>query len=246
MARHAFTSRMTRLMACALLLGLAGPALAADRLMTGLGEAQALYRSTTVALRAGRADEAQASLKRLIDAWSEAAASLRADPPPAAARITMLAEIMDGGTVRLRRASEALGQRRGEAALGELEPLKREWILLRRSAGLYGLVECLDEASDAHEALQALRRTPPDLAKPETRTDIITKSAIYRYALRRCEPYAAQDLGADPDYRRQVDSIGAALDVIDAALRLRDPALFERVLTDLKGFDTQLSQRYGG
>ena len=60
------------------------------------------------------------------------------------------------------------------------------------------------------------------------------------------EAFAAQDIGTDPDYRRQADGIAAALDVVDSALRLRDGALLDRVLTDLKTFDTQLSQRFGG
>ena len=45
---------------------------------------------------------------------------------------------------------------------------------------------------------------------------------------------------------RQAEAIGAALDVIDSAIRLRDPALLDRVLTDLKTFDAQLTQRFGG
>ncbi len=234
--------------AATLLLAAAGSSMAraADGFLARIGEAQILYRTTTVALRAGRTDEAQASLRRLSDLWIAAGARLPGLPPGAAPRVAMLPEMMEGGAARLKQAADSLGQGRGDAALETLAPLKREWITLRRSAGLYGLVECLDEASEALDHFHAMRRNPQDLARPETRGDVIARAAVYRFALKRCEPFAALDLGIDADYRRQADSIAAALDVVDSALRLRDPALLDRVLADLKTFDTQLSQRYGG
>jgi len=234
--------------AAALLLIVAGggPARAADGFLARIGEAQVLYRTTTVALRANRAEEAQASLKRLTELWMAASARVPGLPPGVTPRVPMLAEMMDGGAARLKQASEAVAQGRGDAALETLAPLKREWITLRRAAGLYGLVECLDEASEALDYFHAMRRNPQDLARPETRGDVIARAAVYRFALKRCEPFAVLDLGIDADYRRQADSIAAALDVVDSALRLRDAALLDRVLADLKTFDTQLSQRYGG
>jgi hypothetical protein len=242
-----FTAR--GIAAClALLLAAAGldRARAADGFLSRMGEAQVLYRSTTVALRAGRADEAQASLKRLADLWTEAAARARSLPPAATPRLAMLPEMMEGGAARLRQAADAVVQGRGDAALETLAPLKREWITMRRAAGLYGLVECLDEASETLDYFHAMRRNPQDLTRPETRGDVIARAAVYRFALKRCDTFAARDLGADADYRRQTESIAAALDVVDSALRLRDAALLDRVLSDLKTFDTQLSQRYGG
>jgi hypothetical protein len=226
--------------------GRGGLAHASEGFIIRLGEAQALFRTTTASLRAGRPEEADPSLKRLVALWSEAAAAAKLQPPAVAARINMFPELMEGGSARLKRAAEALAQGRGDTALEELQPLKREWIGMRRAAGLYGLVECLEEASDALDAFLVLKRTPPDLTRAETRGDIIAKAAVYRFALKRCDPFAAQDIGTDPDYRRQADGIAAALDVVDSALRLRDGALLERVLTDLKTFDTQLSQRFGG
>lgn len=235
-------------LAAAVLLAVSGGggARAADGFLARIGEAQVLYRSTTVALRANRADEAQANLKRLSELWTAASARVPSLPPGAAPRVPMLGEMMEGGATRLKQAAEAIAQGRGDAALETLAPLKREWIAMRRAAGLYGLVECLDEASEALDHFHAMRRNPQDLARPETRGDVIARAAVYRFALKRCEPFAALDLGVDPDYRRQADSITAALDVVDSALRLRDPALLDRVLADLKTFDTQLSQRYGG
>ncbi len=219
---------------------------AADGFLARTREAQALYRTTTVALRAGRTDEAQATLRRLFDLWTEATARVRTLPPGATPRMAMLPEMMEGGAARLRQAAEAIGQGRADAALETLSPLKREWITMRRAAGLYGLVECLDEASEALDYFHGMRRNPQDLGRPETRGDVIARAAVYRFALKRCDAFAAQDLGADAEYRRQSDSIAAALDVVDSALRLRDAALLDRVLADLKTFDTQLSQRYGG
>lgn len=249
---HPVNRRLLRLfpsgLAAALMLIAAGsmPTHAGDGFLARIGEAQALYRATTVALRANRAEEAQASLKRLADLWTAASARVPGLPPGATPRVPMLAEMMDGGAARLKQASEAVAQGRGDAALETLAPLKREWITLRRAAGLYGLVECLDEASEALDYFHAMRRNPQDLARPETRGDVIARAAVYRFALKRCEPFATLDLGIDADYRRQADSIAAALDVVDSALRLRDAALLDRVLADLKTFDTQLSQRYGG
>ena len=215
-------------------------------LIQGLTQAQVLYRSATVSLRSGRAEEAETTLKALIALWDETAAATAADPPPVAARINLFAEVMEGGRARLRRAAEVLSQGRQDSALEELAPLKREWIGLRRSIGLYGLVECLEESSEAAEALMTHRRQPADLTRGETRGDIIAKAAVYRFALRRCEPFAALDPAGNGEFRRQAEAIGAAIDVIDSALRLRDPALLERVLGDLKTFDTQLSQRFAG
>lgn len=215
-------------------------------LVRGLTQAQFLYRSATMSLRAGRADEAETALKALIALWDETAAVTATDPPRIAERISLFAEVMEGGRARLRRAAEVLAQGRQDSALDELSPLKREWIGLRRSLGLYGLVECLDESSEAAEALMTHRRQPADLARGETRGDIIAKAAVYRFALRRCEPFAALDPVGNGEFRRQAEAIGAAIDVIDSALRLRDPALLERVLGDLRTFDTQLSQRFGG
>jgi hypothetical protein len=215
-------------------------------LINGLTQAQQLYRSTTINLRTGRPEEAAASLKALIALWDETAAQTAAAPPPIAARVNLFAEVMEGGRARLRRAAEVLALGRTDGALEELAPLKREWIGLRRSVGLYGLVECLEESSDAIEALMVHRRQPADLARGETRGDIIAKAAVYRFALRRCEAFAALDPIGDGEFRRQADAIAAAIDVIDSALRLRDPTLLERVLGDLRTFDLQLSQRFGG
>lgn len=215
-------------------------------LVQGLNQAQVLYRTATTSLRNGRTEEAEAALKALIALWDETAAATTADPPPVTSRISLFAEVMEGGRARLRRAAEVLAQGRQDSALEELSPLKREWIGLRRSIGLYGLVECLDESSEAAEALMVHRRQPADLTRGETRGDIIARAAVYRFALRRCEPFAALDPAGNGEFRRQAEAIGAAVDVIDSALRLRDPALLERVLGDLRTFDTQLSQRFGG
>lgn len=215
-------------------------------LVRGVTDAQVLYRSTTVNLRAGRPAEAEASLKTLVALWDETAAAILADPPPLAQRINLFAEQMEGSRARLKRAADALSQGRADGALDELAPLKRDWITLRLGLGLYGLVECLDESNQALDALMTHKRQAPDLTRAEARVDIIARTAVYRYALRRCESFAASDPLGDGDFRRQAEAIGAALDVIDSAIRLRDPALLDRVLTDLKTFDTQLTQRFGG
>ncbi|AVO44883.1 hypothetical protein C6569_07305 [Phreatobacter cathodiphilus] len=249
--RFVTTCNRSRLLAALVALCLAAFATCAEArttavLVQGLTQAQVLYRAATTSLRNGRAEEAEAALKALIALWDETAAATTADPPPVTSRISLFAEVMEGGRARLRRAAEVLAQGRQDSALEELSPLKREWIGLRRSIGLYGLVECLDESSEAAEALMVHRRQPADLTRGETRGDIIAKAAVYRFALRRCEPFAALDPAGNGEFRRQAEAIGAAIDVIDSALRLRDPALLERVLGDLKTFDTQLSQRFGG
>ncbi|MFX6011084.1 hypothetical protein ABTE87_20560, partial [Acinetobacter baumannii] len=87
---------------------------------------------------------------------SEATSAYRSDPPALFARVNMFPEVLDGSGARLKRAADALAENRAEAALEELLPLRREWIMLRRSAGLYGLVECLDESSDALDAFMAM------------------------------------------------------------------------------------------
>lgn len=249
--RSVTTCNRSRLLAALVALCLAALATCAEArttavLVQGLTQAQVLYRAATTSLRNGRADEAEAALKALIALWDETAAATTADPPVVTSRISLFAEVMEGGRARLRRAAEVLAQGRQDSALEELSPLKREWIGLRRSIGLYGLVECLDESSEAAEALMVHRRQPADLTRGETRGDIIAKAAVYRFALRRCEPFAALDPAGNGEFRRQAEAIGAAIDVIDSALRLRDPALLERVLGDLKTFDTQLSQRFAG
>jgi hypothetical protein len=162
------------------------------------------------------------------------------------ARIALFAEMMEGGRARLRRAADVLAQGRQDTALEELAPLKREWIGIRRSVGLYGLVECLEESTEALEGLVALRRPSTDLARGESRAEIVARSAVYRFALKRCEAFAAFDPVGDSEFRRGSEAIAAAIDVIDSALRLRDTALLDRVLGDLKTFDTQLSHRFGG
>mgnify|MGYP001156585317 CR=1 FL=1 len=248
--------RVTRLLRSCLFAALAGLSLLAgadagharstDALVRGLAEAQFLYRAATASLRQGRAEEAEASLRALVMLWEETTKATAADPPAIAARINLFGELMEGGRSRLRRAAEALAQGRQDGALEELAPLKREWIGMRRNVGLYGLVECLEESSEALDQLMGLRRTPPDMNRAEIRGEIIARAAVYRFALKRCEGFAAFDPAGDGDFRRQSEAIAAALDVIDSALRLRDPVLFDRVLSDLKTFDTQLSQRFGG
>ncbi|QCI68178.1 hypothetical protein [Phreatobacter stygius] len=211
-----------------------------------LTEAQSLFRATTTSLRAGRTEEADASLRRLTALWTEATIAYRADPPALFARVNMFPEVLEGAGARLKRASDALSENRAEAALEELLPLRREWIMLRKSAGLYGLVECLDESSDALDAFMVMKRTPPDMTRAEARGDVLAKAAVYRWALRRCDAYAATEVITDAEYRRLADPIVAGLDVVATAVRLRDAALLERILVDLKTFDTQLSQRFGG
>ncbi|PTM56994.1 hypothetical protein C8P69_10441 [Phreatobacter oligotrophus] len=234
------------LAALGLAFATAAEARTTDLLVRGLTEAQALYRTTTTSLRANRPAEAEAALKALVALWDETVTATIAAPPAMAARVSLFAEQMEGGRARLKRAAEALSQGRTDGALDELAPLKRDWITLKLSLGLYGLVECLDESAQALDALMVHKRQAPDLTRAEARVDIIARTAVYRYALRRCEPFAAADVIGDGDFRRQAEAIGAALDVIDSAIRLRDPALLDRVLTDLKTFDAQLTQRFGG
>lgn len=227
---------------------LCGPAAAGatETFIQRIGEARTLYRLTVKSLREGRADEAGQHLTLLTSHWSETVQSYRDRPPAIFGRIGFFAEMLDGSVARLGRAGEALAQGRPEAALEELSPIRQEWIRMRRAAGLYGLSECLDEATAALDAFLSVRRTPPDLGRAETRGEVIARAAVYRFALRRCDAFAAQDMLVEHDYQRRVDGIMAALDVVDSALRLRDPTLLDRVLTDLRTFDLQLSQRHGG
>jgi hypothetical protein len=211
-----------------------------------LGEAQVQFRTTTAALRAGRADEAEQALKKLVIVWSQISDMARERPPAVFAQVPFFPELIAGTGARLKKAADSLADGRADAALEDLLPLRRDWINLRRSAGFYGFVECLDEASAMLEPVIALRRATPDLTRAEVRGDIIAKAAVYRYALKRCEGFAGADLASDSDYRRLADAAFAALDVAATALRLRDQALLERVLTDLKSYDAQLSQRFGG
>lgn len=227
---------------------LSGPAGAGgtEAFIQRIGEARTLFRLTVTSLREGRADEAGQQLGQLTAHWTQTVQTFRDRPPAIFARIGFFPEMLDGSVARLARASEALAQGRAETALEELSPIRQEWIRIRRAAGLYGLAECLDEATAALDAFLAMRRTPPDLSRAETRGEVIARAAVYRFALRRCDAFAAQDMMAEPDYQRRVDGIMAALDVVDSALRLRDPALLDRVLTDLRTFDLQLSHRHGG
>ncbi|WP_439574975.1 hypothetical protein [Phreatobacter sp.] len=211
-----------------------------------VAEARTLFRITVTNLREGRTDDAVRSLEQLSVHWQETVRNFRDNPPAIFTRTALFAETLDGTIARLSRAAEGLSQGRTDAALDELGPLRQDWIGMRRAAGLYGLVECLDEATAALDSFVTVRRTPPDLARAETRGEVIARAAVYRFALRRCDAFASQDMVAEGDYQRRVEAIMAALDVVDTALRLRDPGLLDRVLTDLKGFDLQLSQRYGG
>lgn len=227
-------------------LGLPAPAAAADLMLRGLTEAQLLYRTATFSLRQGRPQEAQASLKALAALWGETMVASAADPPAPARHIALYAELVEGSRLRIERAGEALRHGRAETALEELAPLKREWIAIRRATGLYGLVECLDEADEALDGLLRLKRQPPDMNSTDARTEVAARTAVYRFALRRCDGFAAHDPAGNGEFRRQADAIAATLDVVDSALRLRDAALLERVLADLRAFNAQLSQRFGG
>lgn len=236
-------------LALAVQTGLGGrSALAIDTetFIARVAEARTLYRLTVAGLREGRADEATRTLDQLSVHWQETVRQFRDSPPAIFTRAPLFAETLDGTLARLGRVGEVLGQGRADTALEELLPLRQDWIRMRRAAGLYGLVECLDEATAALDSFNTVRRTPPDLGRAETRGEVIARAAVYRFALRRCDAFASQDMIAEGDYQRRVDAIMAALDVVDSALRLRDPALLDRVLTDLRGFDLQLSQRYGG
>lgn len=233
----------------AVLTGLGGRsslAIDTETFIARIAEARTLHRLTAAGLREGRADEAARALEQLSLHWQETVRLFRDSPPAIFTRTPLFAETLDGTLARLGRAGEALAQGRAEAALEELTPLRQDWIRMRRAAGLYGLVECLDEASAALDQFNTVRRTPPDLGRAEMRGEVIARAAVYRYALRRCDGFASQDMIAEGDYQRRVEAIMAALDVVDSALRLRDPGLLDRVLTDLRGFDLQLSQRYGG
>jgi hypothetical protein len=211
-----------------------------------LGEAQIQYRATTTLLRAGRIEDAEASLKKLSVLWAQINEIARVKPPALFAQINLFPELIAGAGARLKQAADDVAAGRTEAALDNLLSLKREWMNLRRAAGFYGIVECLDEASSALGPLLAMGRPPPDLTRGEIRGEIIAKAAVYRYAVRRCESFATADLSSDSDYRRLTEAAFAALDVAATAVRLRDPPLLDRVLTDLKSYDTQLSQRFGG
>ncbi|QCK87377.1 hypothetical protein E8L99_17255 [Phreatobacter aquaticus] len=219
---------------------------ALEPFLARLGEAQVQYRTTTTLLRAGRNEDAEASLKKLTQLWAQISTLVRDKPPALFGQINLFPELIAGTGARLKRAADDLADGRADAALETILPLKRDWMNLRRAAGFYGIVECLDEASTVLGPLQAMRRTAPDLTRGEVRGDIIAKAAVYRYAVKRCESFANADLSSDSDYRRLTEAVFAALDVAATAIRLRDPALLERVLTDLKGYDTQLSQRFGG
>lgn len=208
-------------------------------------KAQALARASLAGLRAGRAQEAENNLKRLLEAWTALANDYRAGAPAPYSRALHFSGTLEGTLARVTRAVSAQADGNLDAAIGELMPLRRDWVLLRREAGLYGLSECLDEASDALDAFLALRRPAPDLARGEVRGEITAKAAVYRYALGRCEAFAAADAIVDGDYRRMTEGINAALDVVGTAVRLRDGALIDRVLGELKSLDAQLVLRFG-
>lgn len=221
---------------------------AADRYISfqaRLTEAQSLYRAALGAHRSGRDAERDENLRRLEASWNDIVTSFRSDPPGPFARTRAFAAMLDGIAARVGRSVRAAADGQAEAAVADLAPLRRDWIVMRREAGLYGLPECLDEASDALEAFQLFRRSPPDLGRAEVRADIIGKAAVYRFSLSRCDIFAVMEGVVDIEYRRQVDAAYAALDVVASAIRLRDPALLDRILADLKSLDSGLLLRFG-
>lgn len=237
---------------CFFLVALASPADpvaaragATESFLNALGEARMLVRATTRDLRGGKAEEAETSLRRLSGLWADMTARFRASPPWPFERIGSFADVLDGSLRRMEKAAAALQDGKPELAIDELGPLRREWASLRKAAGFYGLGECLDDASEALNAFLAVRRGPTDMNRGEVRGDISGRAAVYRYSLKRCEPYVAVDGVIDGDYARTVDAINAALDVVATAVRLRDLALLDRILNDLKGLDLQLAMRYG-
>ena len=239
---------IARLAILLILLAFAHPSSASDAtdsFQTRLAEARSLYRLTTSGLRAGKVEDADASLHRLIELWTGITTTFRTSPPGPFRRVMMFADTLDGTGARLALAAESLSQGQNDQALETLLPLKRDWVMLRRTAGLYGLVECLDEATDALEVMMAYKKTPPDLTRAEVRGDVLSRAAVYRWALKRCEAFASADTLGDADYRRLAESIAAALDVVTTAVRLRDPSLLDRVLGDINSFDTLLGQRFG-
>jgi hypothetical protein len=212
--------RLPALITTAVLVALAGPALAQPS-MAADETVLADRRLAAGYIRTGNADLAALALERLVKTLGD----------PYAARAKAALAAVDAGDL--------------QAAGRETEALAADLAAARRAAGRRVLADCVRELVGTFAALDQHRTRTPDLGDATVRPAITSAAAASDAAFARCDSEAPAAVKADPDFRRLVDGARASLGRLPAAVAAGDAELLHRFLIELRAFEQLLRFRYG-
>jgi len=227
---------------------LASPSLVAGELAdfnAAVEKASVPYRAASGYLRSGNLDQANSEIENIRKAWAGLTNRFGAKPPDAFDGNILYASTLADVGRRITRAARMVSARRPEAAREALVPIRAALSQMRRASGVIVLADCVLDANAAMDDFSYYKDHPPDWTSSETRFDIAGKSAAYRHDLKRCESMAPEQIRADPQFSRLIEGAYAGLDLVQKAINTRDTDLLNRVLNELRSFDTMLILRYG-
>ena len=214
-------------------------------LLKAIDGAFAHYREAVSYLRTGNTDLAAIELEEMADGWKSVIETYGTAPPDGFDGNALYASVLSETGPTIDEALALIDAGKPEAARDLLLPLRGEMVRFRAQSRLYTLTDCLFEASAAMDALFAYKGKPPAHDDWTARADAVGKAAVYGATLARCDALAAEEIRADPEFRRLVDGAIASSAHIPEAIGSKDDGLLYRLLIELRSLDRLMFYRFG-
>ena len=178
-------------------------------------------------------DLAAVEIERMKDSWGAFAERFSHDRPDKLRDSKLYVAMLVDVPTRLVTATIMINFGKPEIAKSALESIRQEFSDVRRDGGVEILADCV---LDAHAALAGVAQGAIDLA---------AKADAYGATVRRCDAMAPPPVHESAAFRRLVDGIAASLTALSAAVAAHDDAARDRVIDELRSFDTVMVLRYG-
>ncbi|MCC2111282.1 MAG: hypothetical protein KDJ16_04545 [Hyphomicrobiales bacterium] len=227
--------------------GLAGSAAAGElaEFHAAVEAAQAHFRVAAAYLRTGNTDLAAIELEEMTDKWSALTARFAGNVPDAYDGNPTYATALAETAKRIEDALAAIDSGKSDEARDILLPIRALLSDMRRGSGFYLLADCIGDINAAMEGLRAYRHEPPNLEDAAAAAKLIEAGAIYGRELARCDAMASEEVAADQEFRRLMDTARESTARITEAAVTKDPGLFIRILRELLSIDNLLFFRFG-
>lgn len=238
---------MSWLIRAALVLLLAGPAMADDLadFNAAVERAAAHNRVALGYLRTQSIELAQVELDRMKDAWGTLTGRFGMNRPAAFKNERLYAETMVDVPTRIVTALIMLDMGRPDIARNSLQAIRRSVSNLRRDAGIELLADCVLDYGAVMAVFVGYDDTPPDWNKPEMASEFSARADAVAKTASRCDRLADEGTRAQPEFRRLIDGTMTSLAFVPKVVAERDNDLLHRLIGELKAFDNLLSFRYG-
>jgi hypothetical protein len=185
------------------------------------------------------AERAAAELQAMQEAWGAFSQHFGGDRPAAfrdnKLYVTMLVDV----PTRIVAAMMMLDFGRPDIAQNSLQAIRREMSDVRRESSVEVLADAVLAANTRMDALAAYRGEQPDWTTATAAAD------AYGAAIKHCDSLAPEPVRAAPEFRRIVDRVAAAVDMLAKAIAAHDTVALRRVIDELRSLDNFLAAHYG-